>query len=138
MIELIKTSSISKYKKPVIALFGMVTALTLLGTLFPVNYELPDTIWKQDKLWHFVAFLIWTILFGGVLTIRKKKQPRLLIILIYSASFGLLIEFLQFVLPIKRSPELLDFVADFLGSLVALGVLSFIFKKIFSNTSEKE
>ena len=35
---------------------------------------------------------------------------------------------LQFVIPTNRSPEIADFIADALGSLVAIGILHWIFK----------
>ncbi len=45
--------------------------------------------------------------------------------------YGLLIEILQFILPTNRSPELYDFIADALGSGLAILLLKPIFKRMF-------
>ncbi len=132
------TSRLAKYKKAVPALFVIVTILTLVGTLFPSNYNLPSTFWQQDKLGHFIIFLAWTILFGGVLTIKQKKKPKLPYVLLCSALFGIAIEMLQLFIPTGRNAELYDFIADLLGSLAALGILTIVFKKIFPEPSEPE
>lgn len=45
--------------------------------------------------------------------------------------YGLLIEALQFILPTNRSPELYDFIADALGSVVAILLLIPVFNRMF-------
>lgn len=107
----------------------------LFGTLLPADQEIGINVWEYDKLVHFLAFGVWTFLYGMVRAVRKRGRPNLWVIFILGTSYGLLVEFLQLVLPTNRSPELLDFIADMLGSGAAIIVLHFLFKSIFN---EKE
>ena len=101
--------------------------------LFPTDYVSKINIRNHDKIWHFFVFLIWTILYGLVQAIRKNKPPHLWLVFTFGLTYGLLVEFLQFILPTNRSPEIVDFIADALGSLVAVGVLHWIFKSPTKN-----
>lgn len=74
-------------------------------------------------------FFAWTFLYGLVRSIRKKKMPNLWLIFSLGLGYGLLVEVLQLVLPTNRSFELLDFIADGLGSAVAVLVLWWLLKK---------
>ena len=96
--------------------------------LYPSDHLSTINIWDYDKIWHFVVFLIWTLLYGLVRAIRLNKPPQLWIVFTLGLAYGLLVEFLQFVIPTNRSPEIADFIADALGSLVAIGILHWIFK----------
>ena len=87
-------------------------------------------IWDYDKIAHFVLFAVWTFLYGIVRAIRKKRAPNLIIVFTLGLTYGLLVETLQFILPTNRSPELLDFIADGLGSLVAVFLLKLMFKNL--------
>ena len=135
MTEQNQPSYFTKYRLPVLLLFIITTLGILAGTLLPPNYDLPDTIWKQDKVGHFIMFLIWTTLFGAFLAVKNQARPKLLAVFLYSAAYGLGIEILQLLLPTNRQAETLDFVADISGSLVAICILWFIFKKAFPATS---
>ena len=81
-------------------------------------------------------FVIWTFFYGIYRAIKKDRKPNLLYLFLISCFYGLLIEFLQHILPTNRSPELLDFIADALGALVAIGVLQLVFKFMFPNSSK--
>lgn len=111
-------------------LFSLVvcTLIILGGTLTPANHDLPPEFWSNDKLVHFFAFFIWTLLLG--LFRFFKKDYRLWPIIVWGILFGLFIETLQHYLPIQRSAELYDFIADGLGSIAALVLLSVISTKI--------
>lgn len=104
------------------------TVFILAGTLYPAEYEIPSEFWDNDKLVHFLAFAIWTFLLG--LFRFFKQQYTLWPILIWGLFFGMLIEVLQHLLPIHRSAEWLDFLADGLGSLAALILLALIRKHL--------
>jgi len=78
----------------------------------------------------------WTFLYGMFRAFKMNKKPNLLTVFFLGTMYGLLIEVLQFILPTNRSPELLDFIADMTGALVAIGVLHVFFKKIFSTSTE--
>lgn len=72
--------------------------------------------------------MVWTFLYGLVRAIRKKRAPNLWLVFTLGLAYGLLVEFLQFLLPTNRSPELADFIADALGSIAAIGILKWIFR----------
>ena len=116
------------YRRIFILLFILVTVLILVGMLYPSKHLSPINFWEYDKVWHFILFMIWTILYGLVQAIRKKQAPNVWFIFTFGLTYGLFIEFLQFIFPTNRSPELADFIADALGSLSAVFVLKWIFK----------
>lgn len=96
--------------------------------LYPSDQMAPINIWDYDKIGHYILFAVWTFLYGLVRAIRKKRAPNLWIVFTLGLSYGLLVEFLQFVLPTNRSPELWDFIADALGSFSAVLALKWVFK----------
>lgn len=105
----------------------------MFGTLFPSDGLSKVNLWDYDKLGHFLMFLAWTFLYGLVRAARKKSVPNLLLVFSLGLFYGLLIEFLQFVLPTNRSPELYDFIADALGSGAAIILLKLYFDRSFNN-----
>lgn len=111
-------------------LFSLITCTVFIlgGTLFPSEQDIPQGFWDNDKLVHFLAFLIWTFLFG--LYRLYKKDYKLYPVFIAGLVFGALIELLQHLLPIHRSAELFDFIADGLGSGVAVILLLVIQKRL--------
>ncbi len=76
-------------------------------------------------------FGAWTFLFGVVRALKKNRKPNLRVVFVLGSFYGLLIEVLQFLVPTNRSPELMDFVADMLGSAFAIIALHFVFKSFF-------
>lgn len=115
----------------------LATIAILIGTLFPSDKVLPRDIWDYDKFGHFIMFAVWTFLYGLVIGVRKQKQPNLWLIFFWGSFYGILIEFLQFLLPTNRSPELLDFIADAFGSAFAILLLKILFSKTFSKATEQ-
>lgn len=114
----------------------LATLAILVATLYPFGKSLPLDIWSYDKLGHFIMFGAWTFFYGLYRAAKKKGRPNLFIVFSLGSFYGLLIEFLQFVVPTNRSPETLDFIADMIGSLAAVLLLKFIFK--FSSEDEKD
>lgn len=111
-------------------LFLMVTGVILYLTLSPPD-ELPkQTLFKFDKLGHFVIFFGWTSLFGMLRVAQSGKKARLLSILFSAVLFGLMIELLQHLMPFKRSAEALDMIANLTGSLAALIPIYLLRKKV--------
>lgn len=105
--------------------------MILVGTLFPSGSLSKINIWDYDKIAHLLAFAAWTFLYGIVQAIWKKKKPNLFVVFIFGLFYGLLVEFLQFILPTNRSPELYDFIADALGSGLAILFLRPVFRRMF-------
>ena len=94
----------------------------------PSNYQVSVSLPYLDKLVHFIMFGTWTFFYGLVRFL--KGNIKLLGIFIWGSLFGLTIEFLQYLLPVNRSPELLDFVADLSGTVVAVLVLFVLAKNV--------
>lgn len=88
-------------------------------------------IWNYDKIGHFIMFAGWTFLIGIFRASSTERKPGLWKVFSLGCFYGLLIEFLQYIVPTNRSPEALDFVADALGALFAIFVLHFLFKSMF-------
>ncbi|HCD50885.1 MAG TPA: hypothetical protein DEQ34_00455, partial [Balneolaceae bacterium] len=74
---------------------------------------------------------VWTFLYGIVWAVVKKRRPSLWLVFIFGTFYGLLIEILQLMLPTNRSPELLDFIADALGSGLSILLLIPVFRHLF-------
>lgn len=111
--------------------FGLLvvsTGLILYGTLFPVDYEVPHQIVGLDKIVHILMFGAWSFFYGLVRFLKERFS--LLPVLLMGSFFGLLIEILQHLLPTGRTPELMDFVADLTGTVLAVAVLYIIAKKV--------
>ncbi|MEQ8885514.1 MAG: VanZ family protein [Balneola sp.] len=113
-------------------LVAFTTISILVATLYPSKTSLSLNIWDYDKLGHFIMFAGWTFLVGLFRASNTKRKPSLWKVFSLGCFYGLMIEFLQFVVPTNRSPETLDFVADALGALFAIFVLHFLFKSMFS------
>jgi len=79
-------------------------------------------------------FAVWTFFVGIYRAIKRKSRPNLLFVFLLGSFYGLLIEFLQFIVPTNRSPETLDFVADVIGSFFGVILLHWFFKIIFDNS----
>ena len=129
-MKLLKLLFSEQFRPFVITAFVVSTLAIFAATLYPSDFSLPTTFWEKDKLGHAIMFLVWTILFGLFLYVVKKDKPSLVLIFVISASFGLLIEVLQFIIPAGRSAELLDFVADVIGSIAAIILLHRIFRLV--------
>lgn len=99
------------------------TIIMLIGCLTPHD-EVPDELLTlNDKLIHIALFVPFAVLwvFTGL---------RYATVLFFGVFVGALIEGLQYALPINRSADWLDLVADCIGT--ALGVwLAFIWFRLF-------
>ncbi|MEX2639993.1 MAG: VanZ family protein [Balneolales bacterium] len=105
----------------------MWTLITIYFTLVPAQYMSEARLYQFDKLGHFAMFGGWTGLIGLYWMIyRRNYDVNLLPLVIAGLLFGGLLEFLQFILPVNRSPSLLDMIANGLGCLTAGGVLKII------------
>ena len=95
----------------------------LLLTLLPADVMGENQLWSYDKLGHAVLFGSWSLTVGLYYQIRKGKAVKLWIIFTSGTAFGLLIEVLQYVLPVNRQGDPVDFLFDLLGCLVAIWIL---------------
>lgn len=123
-----KTKILTRSVKLYLTLLIISTGLILYGTLFPADYDIPDSLFGYDKVIHFIMFGAWTFFYGIVRFLKGKYT--LFPVFVAAAIFGLAIEVLQYFLPTNRSAELLDFVADVSGTGFAILVLYILAKKI--------
>ncbi|SFE09209.1 VanZ family protein [Spirosoma endophyticum] len=99
------------------------TIIILIGCLAPHD-EIPGPIisWN-DKLMHVAIFVPFSLLW-------MMTGMRLQTALIIGVLFGALIEGLQYILPINRSCDFEDLVADSIGTLVGVG-LALVWYRLF-------
>lgn len=98
----------------------------LLLTLLPADAMGENKLWEYDKLGHAVLFGSWSLSVGLYYQIHKSKAVKLWIIFTSGITFGLLIEVLQYSLPVNRQGDPVDFLFDVLGCLVAVWLLKAI------------
>lgn len=118
-------------------LFVVNTAAILYLTLAPADALSDSKIWGYDKPGHALMFGGWMILLGLVQHYRYKKPIREGRLLVTSSLFGIIIEFLQLLLPFRRSFEMLDVVADIAGCLAAFFVLRYLKGRIITGTFDQ-
>jgi len=104
-----------------IAITICIAYLSLIKTTnFPVN-----AISNIDKFYHLIAYFVLT--FSWLLTLKKSKYKYK--VLIACVLYGIILEVFQTTLTEYRAGEMLDFLANTLGGLIALGAFSLFFKK---------
>lgn len=99
------------------------TLIMLALTLFPADFLGESKLWSYDKLGHLVLFAGWTYVFGLYHHINWKAATNYWVIFLLGTGFGLLIEVLQYALPLNRHGDLGDFFFDMLGALIAIFAL---------------
>ena len=101
------------------------TIIMLLGCLTP-HADIPGPIVDiNDKLMHVVIFAPFSLLW-------MLAGLRLNSVLAAGFLFGAFIEFLQYVLPINRSADWIDLLADCIGTVVGVG-LALVWYRLFPN-----
>lgn len=109
------------------ALFFLCTLAILLLTLMPPDNLGSHSLFRYDKLGHFLMFFSWTLIYGFLSFARKgSKRTNLIAIFIIGSLFGVTIEFLQRVMPYGRSAGLYDAVADIIGCFSATALLKLL------------
>lgn len=111
------------------------TLLMLLLTLMPSDFMGRSRIWSYDKLGHMALFGSWSFAVGLYYQI-SKPPANLWLIFGSGVAFGLLIEVLQYALPLKRHADAYDFAFDVIGCLIAVVVLKKIQQKVEPEVSK--
>ncbi|HEX9252368.1 MAG TPA: VanZ family protein [Ignavibacteriaceae bacterium] len=119
---------------PLVIYWIILLILTSLPSSMAINMDV------SDKIEHFGAYgLLGVFLYLNLFLQEKfallKKYPATFTVIIASI-YGLLDELHQLFVP-GRSAELLDWLADFLGSLTAVLITRYLVKKIKQNEIEK-
>lgn len=106
------------------AMLVVASAAIIYGTLFPAEMIVKSELWSFDKVIHMVGFggltaLIWLHLK------RIGSSGRSLDVwaLVWGIGAGALIELLQYLMPVNRSAEWGDLLADAVGSILAVAIL---------------
>lgn len=98
-------------------------ALLLYLTLSPDVYHRP-TFSNVDKVYHFIGFSTFTVLLAFAF-----PNLKLTIVFILGLILGGLVEFTQQFVP-HRNASIGDFLADFAGIAIAIGLVVFIRRKV--------
>lgn len=92
---------------------------------------LPIEIPHLDKVVHFTFYFIGSILACFFVRERTSGRISLRVVMVYTAVlltiFGLIIEFLQYFMTYDRSGEILDFTANFIGVVLGLILVKYLF-----------
>lgn len=107
--------------------------ILFIATSLPTDYI--PSVGVGDKFSHFFAYMVLSVLlyFAFSLQTRSeilKKYPAIMTILVGSV-YGIVDELHQMLIP-GRSAEFLDWIADFVGTIVGV-LLARLLYRIFSN-----
>ncbi len=105
------------------------TAMVAYLTLSPSDFLPESNLLGYDKLGHFGMFGGWTGLIGLYLVFyRQPSHTSLWTIWAVGIGFSLLIELAQWGLPLGRSAEWADMLANTVGCTVATGIIMLLRK----------
>lgn len=100
------------------------TAMVVYLTLSPSDFLPESNLLSYDKLGHFGMFGGWTGLIGlYIVFYRQREDASLWLIWIAGIAFSLAIELTQWGLPLGRSAEWADMIANVLGCTAANGII---------------
>jgi VanZ family protein len=119
-------SYLEKHTYLLYAALALLTIITLLLTLLPSEQLIDARVFRYDKLGHMLMFGSWTFLLGLIQLVSNRKPLPLFTIFIAGSLFGITVEILQEVLPVDRSMDPYDALADIVGCLIAVLVLKVI------------
>lgn len=107
-----------------ILLVSYVIVLTILS-LISISEQPSIGIKGEDKIYHFLAHFILTILLYNDLKNRKAKHP-IIISSLAAMIYGILIEVLQDMLNTSRLPDIYDVAANSIGIIFAVVIIKII------------
>ncbi|GAB3692922.1 hypothetical protein GCM10027592_12280 [Spirosoma flavus] len=101
------------------------TVVMLWGCLTP-HQELPSTLLTvSDKAMHVAIFVLFAFLW-------QRAGYSLPVVLVVGIFFGAFIEVMQYVLPINRSADWLDLLADSIGAVLGVFLAWLVTKYIIA------
>lgn len=119
-------------KKTTWSAFIIYTIILTIATLAPGELVREVNVFKiSDKISHAVSFGLWSGILFSIYVFYYTGINRINFIksVIYGFLFGTLIEILQLVLPVNRSFEYADIVADTFGAFLIVYLLNWVFKR---------
>lgn len=127
-------------KKYVYLPLGIYWLILFILTSLP-STSFADALRFSDKIKHFIAYLILSFLLSLALHFQEKwdklKLKYAAFAVIISSVYGMLDEVHQIFIP-NRSAELLDWLADFSGSLLGAIIVFYIIKQINTELTNKK
>jgi len=116
------TKSLSVLKKFSILLLVVYAVALTAGSLMD-NTGMPDLGSDfDDKVYHFIAYAIYTIFAYNVFS-HKQKKYKIVYAIVFVLIYGIIIEILQHVLTDNRTLDINDVFANTLGVVLAATVL---------------
>ncbi len=107
-----------------------ITIIVLSLVSFSKPPEVLSELGSYDKLAHFVFYFVFVFLWGNFIFYTKQVQGRTLFFIFWTALIlGGAIEVAQELFTEKRTADLYDMLANFIGALVGIGVLYLYRKK---------
>ena len=104
------------------------TILIVVLSLSPIPRVIPNfKFFEMDKLIHLTMYFILILLWGINLISFKFSLIKILFLTIF---FGLLIETLQYLLPLGRYFDIGDIIANSVGAIIGIIILLFYKKKL--------
>ena len=101
------------------------TITMLIGCLTPHD-QVPDELMTwNDKFLHIAIFFLFAVLW-------LLAGFRVFSVILAGLFVGALIEVLQYILPINRSADWFDLVADMVGTVIGVGVV-LVWHRLFPN-----
>ena len=121
---------LSAHKNKIVLISIIYTALLTYLSLDTVksSIKLPS---QSDKLFHALAYLIFTVVwfFAFYPNLKFNYKKALVTASLVSLSFGIIIEFLQHFLTFNRQGDILDVLANALGTLFAVLIIKYFILK---------
>lgn len=114
---------LSERKYLLVGAIVLLTLVTIGLTLMPADQILPARVWSYDKLGHLFMFGGWTLAVGYYRYITSPSTINLFSIFLIGILFGVLVEGLQYLLPIHRQADFFDIAYDALGCFIAVIML---------------
>ncbi|KAF2278423.1 uncharacterized protein EI97DRAFT_499861 [Westerdykella ornata] len=117
-----------RIRKPFAAAFLVLCAISALAGFSPSTYSLP-TVHQSDKALHFIAFFLVTTAFYWVVETSRRKVLQLTFA-VCTLGLGVVSEVIQSLLPINRSFDPFDVLANLLGSLASIALCTWYHKRM--------
>lgn len=116
------------FAMPSLIIIAVIIYITL--TPVPLGKHKIELFLRTDKIAHLILFFVAGCVF--ILDYTKKCYPHyphldtIIAITIFGMLFGAIIEIIQYVMNLDRKIEMIDFIYDSVGSLLAFGMCKFL------------
>lgn len=120
---------LKKHVLPVSIIYTIILTALSLAKVNEVTEDLPD---NSDKLFHALAYAIFTMLwfFTCFYKLKFNKVRALTISALFSVLFGIIIELLQGGLTVNRQADFYDVIANTTGTLIAIVGITMVIRGV--------